>query len=158
MGSCFSKPEKVVLGEQVEGSIYINVRLPVSERMIGVWCLPATTMKEIDTLIVQRFPHPGRPFGEPVKPKLMMHRFGFISSIDWDVTIQEAGVKNYRYFSYTEIVARPMGRMAASHGFAGGFFPAEFTTEPQFTKAYISKKKRSYGEGLEENWKIYERF
>lgn len=87
------------LGEEVEGSIYIHVHLPLSRRMVGVWCLPTTTMKEIDKLCAASFPHPGVPFGEPKNPRILMHRFNISAALEWDVSVAEAGSKYYRYYS-----------------------------------------------------------
>lgn len=77
-----------------------------------------------------------------------MHRFGRRAALEWDVTMGEAGVKHYRYYSYNESMVENMS--------FSSMFSGEFSTDPLFPKAYIERAKRTYGEGLENTRWIYD--
>lgn len=125
---------------------------PGYRTFVGVWVLPSHTMEQVDEIVRTKYKVPEvHWWGETMKPNLMMHRFGRTAPIEWDVTVEEAKSKHFRYQFLTDI----------SDSFNDDGDPPlswiSKNNEPAvFTKEWLKNAENQPGDGLCNSKHIYE--
>lgn len=152
-GSWFWK-ETDVIGEEQEGWEKLSVMFPTNKKMIGVWVLPTNTMKEVDERVRTKYRIYDIEWeGETWKPKLMMHRFGRSATVEWDVTVEEAKSKHFRYHFYSDV--------AAEYHYTGmNASPLTSITRRNrnqfvFTKEWLERAEKHHGDGIRDSTHVY---
>lgn len=107
MGNCCitqTGSKEIVYGEESVGDEENIIRVMLSnDKTVKVMVRPTSTMNDVN-FIIRNIPGvPESIIGGKYEPRIVMHRNNRTAPIDWEVTVEETKVKDFRYVHWADI-------------------------------------------------------